>query len=214
METKESKTMENLISLYSSCGMYVRFYAKLRSQWILLSRIIDFLPKDGTIVDLGCGYGLLANYLSIRLKHARIIGVDLNPKRIENAKKTVKDRKNIEFLPMDFTKLDLFSCSGVILTDVLHHLSLDHQDSLLKTIYDRLDEDGILIVLEVNPSERFILKYWLTYLAEIILYPSDRIYYRCPIEMEKKLHQIGFATKIVTDSSTVFSRILYVGCKP
>jgi SAM-dependent methyltransferase len=213
METEGSNMMANLINLYSSCGIYVRLYAKLRSQWILLSRIIDFLPKDGTIIDLGCGYGLLANYLSIRLKDAQIIGVDLNPKRIENAKKTVKDRKNIEFLLKDFTKLELFSCSGVVLTDVLHHLPLGDQDSLLKAIYNKLDEDGILIILEVNPSERLILKYWLTYLAEIILYPSDRIYYRHPIEMEKTLRQIGFTIKIVTDSSTIFSRILYVCCK-
>lgn len=210
MESEEGKIVEELMNLYSNCGLYVRMYAKLRLHLLALSHIINFLPKNGIIIDLGCGYGLLANYLSLRLKSARIIGLDLNPKRIKIAQETVKSRKNIEFLLKDVT-LEVPSCSGVILSDFLHHLSVNTQNYLLRNIFNKLDRGGVLVILEINPSEKPICKYWLSCISDVILYPfSEKCHYRQPNEMQKMLSQIGFTTKVITNQKIpIFSRILY-----
>jgi len=214
MKSVEDETLVKLMSLYSDCGVFVKMYARLRIRLIQLSRIVSFLPKSGIILDLGCGYGLLANYLSIRLQNAKIIGLDLDPKRIEIAQKTVRDRSNIEFLSRDLTGdlSGLPSCSGIVLTDVLHHLPLNYQSSILKQIFALLERNGVLVMLEVNPLRSSIGRRCLNYISEVILNPG-KVYYQKPDQLEKELISIGFTVRYFLYNSMIQHKIIYVCSK-
>lgn len=55
------------------------------------------LSKDQAVLDLGCGPGVVANLLAERV--SRVIGVDINAKLVETARK--QGRSNTEFLQGD-----------------------------------------------------------------------------------------------------------------
>jgi len=61
---------------------------------------IEYLPQNGVIVDLGCGYGLISNLLAFELERL-VIGVELSAPRIAAALQSIKDRRNIEFYAAD-----------------------------------------------------------------------------------------------------------------
>ena len=44
------------------------------------------VPTEGTILDLGCGHGVLANYLALRSPRRRVLGFDLSEHRIAIAR--------------------------------------------------------------------------------------------------------------------------------
>lgn len=167
---------------------------------------LKFLPKKGTIVDIGCGYGVLANYLSLNLPDARIIGIDMDKRRIQSASQTV-NRDNIEFYYQDVTKWEWPTCSAVIMTDVLHHTSFTEQANVLGTVSKSLDKDGVLFIADVDPDAN--VRYWLSWLSDHILYPKDKINYRTSWEWGYILKGLGFSVEIIRPKD-VLARIIYV----
>ena len=63
-ELNGSSAKSRLFDLYSKDG-YV--YAFMRIRWWIayFDKVTEFLPKEGRIVDLGCGYGIFANYMAL-----------------------------------------------------------------------------------------------------------------------------------------------------
>ena len=58
--------------------------------WILRQRFLDeigqYLPAQGRVLDLGCGFGLFSLYYAATRPGLQIEGFDLNPRRIEMAR--------------------------------------------------------------------------------------------------------------------------------
>ena len=145
-----------------------------------MSDVASYLPDHGTIIELGCGPGLMSNYLALKLKNIKVIGLDLDENKIKIAKTTRKDRTNIDFMVKDAC-LGMLPSAGVIMTDFLHHLPKSEHSTLLDVIYKNLEKDGRLVILEVDPSIKPAWKYWITYLSDIIFYPfSERCNFRHP----------------------------------
>jgi len=201
---------DKLLELYSGLGIYTRFYVKVRCWLLQLERYAEFVPPDGVLVDIGCGQGVLANYLSLRFPGSQVIGIDSNPKRIEVALKTVGERGNINFLLKDARGWALPSCTGVVMTDFLHHLSRQDQELILQKAFDSLEKGGRLVILESDPTAKPIYGYWLSYLSDRFLYPFSKICFRKPYEWENTLSHLGFDVKTIKMKYLIFSPVLYV----
>ena len=52
-----------------------QIYFKLRPLIIPFDIIEKHVPKKGTIVDLGCGFGIFANFLAIQSDDRKVIGI-------------------------------------------------------------------------------------------------------------------------------------------
>ena len=52
-----------------------------------LEEIGQYLPSSGTVLDIGCGFGLFSLYYAKRFPHLNILGIDYNSKRIEMARR-------------------------------------------------------------------------------------------------------------------------------
>lgn len=199
-----------MLGLYSGLGIYIRFYIKVRC-WILdLDAYPKFLPPDGVLVDIGCGRGVLANYLSLCFPESQVIGIDSNPKRLEVALKTVGKRGNIDFLLKDARDWALPSCTGVVMTDFLHHLSRHDQELILQKAFDSLEKEGVLLISEVDPIAKPFYRYWASYLSDRFLYPFSKICFRKPYEWENTLSHLGFDVKTIKMKYPIFSPVLYV----
>jgi SAM-dependent methyltransferase len=97
----------------------------------LIKELFDV--RDCTVLDLGCGPGVLEPYLLDR--GCRVVAADLSEKMIEKARETVASRldsanarfciANAESLPFDDASFDAVACIGVIsyLSDPVRGLS-------------------------------------------------------------------------------------------
>jgi len=207
---KKDSLGSELIRLYDSQNIYARFYVSARSRLLKLDCYLKFLPHRGLITDVGCGYGVLANYLSLYLPDSQIIGIDLNSKRIDVALKTIGNRKNITFLVKDAAQWTWPSCTGISMTDFLHHVSPPEQEKVLNRAFQSLEKDGVLLISEVDPTAKPVCRYWASYLSDRFLYPLTWSYFRKPSELTSILSEMGFKVELINLNSLIFAGLLYI----
>ena len=195
-----------LADLYAEQGICVKLYVKFRAKLLNLDEYSDFLPKRGVILDIGCGYGLLSNYLVLHFPARQVIGIDLDQRRIEIASKTVGERENIGFTLKDARGCDLLPCSGAVMVDFLHHLKPTEQQLTLENIFSSLEKDGTLLIAEIDPTaEPLRTSYWVD-----LFLNREKSHFRKPDDWKILLTSIGYKFKIIRSPIPFFARILYV----
>ncbi|MDO8487525.1 MAG: class I SAM-dependent methyltransferase [Candidatus Curtissbacteria bacterium] len=153
-----------------------------------IRQIDSALPSSGQIVDLGCGQGILAAYLA-RRKERNVIGVDLDAARLPN-----KELANLKFIKADITKYNLKNVDGIVISDVLHHISRVDQSELLAKIAKGLKRGGILVIKEIDSKE--FIRSKLTRLWDFILYPHDEISFSNSQTLTRNLKRLGFNVNV------------------
>jgi cyclopropane fatty-acyl-phospholipid synthase-like methyltransferase len=115
---------------------------------------------DGmTILDAGCGTGLISNLFALRNKNCNVIGVDFS-NAVNYAEKFAKDNNinNVTFLKEDIAtyttnkKFDLIICQGV-----LHHIP--EYQTVLEKLLDRITNNGKMILGLYHPFGRLTKKF-------------------------------------------------------
>jgi len=183
---------KELHTLYSNLGVWVALYIRLRWRLCPFQLIEKQVPLKGTVIDIGCGYGLLSNLLALRSEDRYVIGADLSPRRIKIAQKTVNDRRNIKFYLSDVTDLKVWrhGCNTVVASDFLHHISYESQEELLRSCYQILPKGGLMVIQDVDIEPRW--KYCSAAVVDAVLNPGMQIYFRNRAEYLKLLCRIGF----------------------
>ena len=160
---------------------------------------------------MGCGYGLLANFLVLKSTKREVTGIDLSVERIKVAQKTADNRKKIQFKPMDALDLQLEKYSTLVMSDFLHHINREAQEELLGRCYQDLPIGSFLIIEEVD--NRPLWKYWFAIMSDNILNIGERQFFRNHREFKDLLQKIGFSVKTKkVDEHLPLSDILFI-CK-
>lgn len=157
------------------------------------------LPKDGVILDLGCGEGLLSNYLAIASPKRKVKGIEIAKERLVIAKKGIK---NTSFSVGDITKVSYPKADAVVLFHVLHHLpGKSAQEDVIKKSKDILSKKGKLVIVEVHVKPT--IKYLAAWIADHFLVPwvfEKRFwtpaYFRREREWINLLKKLGFKIKV------------------
>jgi 2-polyprenyl-3-methyl-5-hydroxy-6-metoxy-1,4-benzoquinol methylase len=168
-ETSARELRRQVIGLYTQSWVEST-YAKLKMIILPFEDVAANLPKQGRILDMGCGFGYVANYLSLESQKRVIIGNDPAEERIAVAKRTVGDRRNIEFHAVDSRTIAESDFDGAYVTDVLHHVPYDQQQEIIDDLYRKLKPGGTLVVREtdVRPAVRYyVFNLWLELLINI-----------------------------------------------
>ncbi|EKD87575.1 MAG: glycosyl transferase family protein [uncultured bacterium] len=165
-------TKRKVIRLYRGLG-WVTFFTRVRFWTGSFEEMDRYISPSGTILDLGCGYGIFANYLALSSPRRKVIGVDLDKDKLRYADRGIK---NAKFLYGDATRMRVPNLKGITILDVLHHLdSYSMQESLIKACTSMLVKNGKLIVSEVDSKPFW--KLILARLADSLLYPGQPVYY-------------------------------------
>jgi len=113
-----------------------------------LDRIFSMLAVEdlgsGTVIDLGCGYGMALGFTAFGESGRRLIGCDLNAHRIAVARQALSSL-NAEVSIGDVRYFGLPPAGLILILDVLQYLPADDQLALLKRCCSALDPDGTLI---------------------------------------------------------------------
>ncbi len=126
---------------------YLRVKLRLENNY---ATFYNLLPRSGTILDLGCGYGFLCYLLHLRSRDQRIIGIDYDEEKIETAVNSYLKTEKIEFHQTDIQKFSFESYSGIVLSDVLHYLMPAQQEALLNRCFASLLPGGVMIIRDGN----------------------------------------------------------------
>ena len=155
----------------------------------LLLRLLD---GAGLVLDFGCGEGLLTNLLARALPRTRFIGVDLNAKKILAAN-DCRTTPRVEFQAGDLFDHKIGGADAVIFNDVLHHLPPERQLLALQHAADCLNENGIIILKEVDPADRWDVRQ--TTFWDNRLYPKDQLRFFSPAAWTCLLYTSTLPTK-------------------
>ncbi len=181
-----------LFRLYAGRG-WTSVFCWLRYWHSNVPGIEAHLPAEGTIVDLGCGHGVLASYLALRSPRRRVVGFDLSEHRIAVAQSV--GLANAEFRCQDLFAAEPLPCQAIVVADVLHHLgSLEAGDALLARCCERLPADGLLVVKEI--VRRPLWKYLCTQPVDFIFY-KGAVHFRSAEQFASLFERLGLEAEFV-----------------
>ena len=182
-------------------------YTALKLSILPINEAAAYLPIQGKILDVGCGYGYLANYLSLERAGRHVVGHDVAPDRIEIARRTVGNRQNVEFLVADSRKLPEAAFDGIVVADVLHHIPYEDQQAVLADLFSKLKPGGRLVLRETD--KRFSLRFFIfNYGLEWVLYSrTEKLRFRSAADWTRILESVGYQVLHVIPNPPFFPYI-------
>ncbi|MCU4173554.1 1-acyl-sn-glycerol-3-phosphate acyltransferase [Carboxylicivirga sp. N1Y90] len=140
-----------LINQYVYKGPILEWYLRVKISLEKNYRFYDqIIPKDGKIIDVGCGYGFLCNMLSYTTNNREIVGWDYDEDKIGVAKEVASENKQLHFNKKDVVT-DVFEPADVfIFNDVLHYFSREKQLKVLGKAYEQLSDLGMLVIRDAD----------------------------------------------------------------
>jgi len=143
-------------------------------RWKLrLDRVFGLLAAEnqgsGTVVDLGCGYGMALGFAAFGDGSRRLVGCDLDAHRIAVAREALSTL-NADLSVADVRYFELPPAGLIFVLDVLQYLPAEEQLALLKRCCSTLAPQGRLI-FRVHDRERGL---W-----SIITMAFDRLIFAC-----------------------------------
>lgn len=193
--------------LYQGLG-WPSIFAHIRFFTAPYKKLEALIPKKGFVIDLGCGYGIFSNYLGLTGPKREILGFELDREKIKYAHHGIR---NVKFQQADIVKTNLKKADVILLVHVLHHLgSFREQKELLRQCKLKLRKGGSLIIAEVDKKP--ILKHFLSWLTDRILYFGNKIYYRFEENLVMLIKRTGFSAcqTIKAHQGTPFSTLIYI----
>ena len=116
-----------------------------------------YVQANTNCYDLGCSLGAatLAMRQGVRKPGCRIVSVDTAPAMIERCREIINegDRRSpaatpVDLLQADVRDVEISNASMVVLNYTLQFLAMDDRDLLMQTIYNGLNDGGLLVLSE------------------------------------------------------------------
>ncbi len=141
--------------LYRFQGPYVSQFAYWKMKTDPLFRAVEnAVPACGEILDLGCGYGLAAHWLTMFTPDRRVRGVDFDAKKIRAALVTARANSQVSFERRDILEWPEFpACDCALLCDVLHYFPHELKAEVLRKVFQAMLPGGILIIRDAMADE-------------------------------------------------------------
>ncbi len=172
MSNDSRKEIGEIISVYDNKIVKAYSWGRFR---ILHQRFLDeigqYLPREGRVLDIGCGFGLFSCYYARKFPGIEIIGIDMNPVRIEMAAHAARrlSLPNARFEMGEVTSCDFpgsgFDCAYML--DIVHHIPRQTVSPLIRKLHETLSHGCRLIIKDVDVKP--VYKRWFTYTLDKVM---------------------------------------------
>lgn len=126
---------------------YMRVKTSLEKNYELFNNL---LPKQGSILDIGCGYGFMTYMLNFVHPERKLTGIDYDEEKIEVAAHSFSRNENINFETADITKWNFGTYDGIVMADMLHYLEPAQQINVIRKSIDSLNAGGVIVIRDAN----------------------------------------------------------------
>ena len=198
--------------------MGARLFVKGRAFLSDLAVVERYVPNKGFIVDLGCGHGLFACVLRESSPSRRVLGIDLDAKKIDVARGAIQDTQWLRFEVGDIVQDVPPKCDAVTIVDVLYLLSFEQQEQVLRNAATALGEGGPLVVKA--QERRLDPRYALTYAQELVTVGlgftrggRERFYFPTREEAMGMFERAGFVVDVVEMPLRPYTDVVYLARK-
>ncbi len=186
--------IRQIVKSYSK--LVIRVYSTIRFTILrqpFLEEIGQYLPRQGRILDLGCGFGLFSLYFAMLERGRSLTGVDMNARRIEYAQASARKLglDNIEYEVADaIAWVGQRQFDAIFFLDLVHHLPVAEVPDFLDKVSRLLQPDGVLVIKDV--AHRPFYKMLFTLILDRLMVGMEPIRYWPPDELEELLEDLGF----------------------
>ena len=145
-----------LLSLYRAAPVPVRAHVRVRWATCPFRAVAAEVPPSGSILEVGCGHGLLSLYLALGSADRRVTGVDVDEDKLAVARAaTAAGGLDATFEAVQGAALPDGPWAAIVIVDVLYLLSASDQRAVLQACAARLTAGGVLVVKEMAPVPRW-----------------------------------------------------------
>lgn len=192
-----SETVRSIIRAYDD--PVVRAYCWARF-WILRQRFLDeigqYLPASGTVLDIGCGFGLFSLYYAATAPARRLRGLDVDGPRIALARRAAR-RLGLDNVAYEQGDARDFRGEGPVaaayMLDIVHHVPPETVPPLLERLHRCLVPGAPLLVKDVDT--RPVHKRWFTWTLDKVMAPRSPVRYWSAEELTAALAASGFEVR-------------------
>ena len=143
------------LALYRGMPVSVRLHTRIRSWTCPMDRVLERVPHQGRLLEVGCGHGLFANAAALAHPGLEVLGIDPAPEKVGWAQATVGGRGNIRFRCEALADEAERGFDAVAVLDVLYLVERSGWPSFLRALQERLRPGGRLLLKEVEPRPRW-----------------------------------------------------------
>ena len=129
---------------------YLRIKLKFEDDYLPIDKLV---PAEADILDLGGGYGFMAQSLAMASSRRRITSLDYDEQKITVARNVPALPKNIRFIVGDVMKHNFESKDVYLISDVLHYLKPEEQVDLLHSLSSKLNSGGRIILRDADSGK-------------------------------------------------------------
>ncbi len=178
-----------LINQYVYKGPVLEWYMRIKLSIEKKYRFYDeLLPKQGKIIDVGCGYGFMANLLSYTSPERVFVGWDYDQEKIRVAQEVARYRSKVTFEVKDIVTNDFEQADVFVFNDVLHYLSESDQFNMLRKALSCLNYNGMMVIRDADTELKRRTKFTkLTELFSIKLMRFNKLKYELSFISSSKI---------------------------
>ena len=192
-----SETVRSIIRAYDD--PLVRAYCWVRFG-ILRQRFLDeigqYLPEEGPVLDIGCGFGLFSLYYAASGPRRLLRGLDRSPRRIALARRAASrlGLDNVAYAEGDARDFKGDGeAVGAYMLDIVHHIPRATVPPLLRQLRRALVPGAPLLVKDVDT--RPAVKRWFTWALDKAMAPRAPVDYWSAEELQAALEAAGFRVR-------------------
>ena len=137
-----------VIAQYREPGAAARAYLHLRWAVCPFDRLLPFIPREGRLLDVGCGSGLWLTYLALERPGLTLHGIDADARKLALAATSRAGEPVLRQGSADDLPEGAFDC--VTILDVLYVLPDEVKARVLEGCYRALRDGGTIVVKEVD----------------------------------------------------------------
>jgi 2-polyprenyl-3-methyl-5-hydroxy-6-metoxy-1,4-benzoquinol methylase len=204
---------------YAGEPLTTRAHVVARALTCPFGPLIDRFPTRGSVLDVGCGHGLLINLLARdpSRRGLRLVGVDHDAAKIEKARRIAPS--GVDFSTRELNSFSDGAFDAVSIVDVLYTVKRQVWGEILGGCFRALRPGGRLIVKEVVDRPRW--KYWAIMAQETFsvtlfgITKGDPPHFESPEVYCRAIREAGFtvAEAVPLRSANWISHHLFVGLK-